>query len=259
MDVTWLHKKINILAVDDDPDMLEMYKEDLEQYPPYTIHPASTIRHAEQIMNSGIKIYACLADLGMRSADNDEFYLIKKYHHNLPFIIVSGSCSVAKGALALKHGSCEAFDKPVNLSSTRIIGMINTAIIRYLFPVRNPTLENFIDMATQTLFNEKILSVSQWAHSCCFSEPHFRKLWQQSAGISPSKAFLIYEMLSATFDYYNTGIEKKRPQQKSAVQTMFYSEQECCLKKKDPMVKEIEEFFCEGAKYNSRKGKVSAF
>lgn len=209
MDFTVLYKKVNLLLVDDDEIILKVFAEFLSQYPAYTVTTTMTISDAEQTILSGKKYHVCLMDLGMTAPGNDEFYLLKKYKHHLPFIVVSGSTSLENGANAILYGASAVVAKPVRLDILDFIHTINHTVIHTILTKEYIHGKNeLVDKAMHVLFTHSISSVSEWANLCCVSETHFRRACQKAAIISPKKVLMIYQIIKTAFAFFNAEMEQ---------------------------------------------------
>jgi len=205
----FLNKKLNILVVDDEPYILDIFQEYLNSYPLYSVTIASSVEIAENhILEKGKRWHACLLDLGMASPDFDEFYLLKKYGIKIPFIIVSGAHSIAKGLKAKSLGAFEAIDKPFSIENLYLINIINSAVIGgiFLYDSKNGRNE-IVDKAIQILFSSNVSSIAEWSFKSCISESNHRKIWNEIYGISPKKMFCIYRMLKIAFEFANKAFE----------------------------------------------------
>ena len=221
MDFSFLNKKINILAIDDDHDILELHKNFMNEYIPYNVTVSSSLQQAETFIIKKKRFHACVMDLGMHS---DEFYLLRKYHNQIPFIVVTGSNSFEKGVKVKELGAFDAMSKG-SLDISEIIKRINKTVIKGIFLKRCNFSDNtMFNDAFELIFKNESITVSELARQCFSSESNMRRIWRNNFNISPKKMSLIFEVLQVAFDYYNFLFDNNKQPEEVDINSIFPQE-----------------------------------
>jgi len=199
---SFLREAINICIVDDDPQLLSVYTEILQQYRLYTIFPCASASEADLLFMSGKRIHVCIMDLGLKNGSNDEFYLLKKYSPNISFIVVTGKESIKKGFECGKYGSQSVFEKPLDFTSIDFLKAINDAFIYSLVcgpRFHKPVLESIV----HALLTKNPSDMFEWSMHASVTEQYLRKIWNLIFGYQPKYFLWLYKTFNTAFTIYD--------------------------------------------------------
>jgi DNA-binding NtrC family response regulator len=107
------NKKV-VLIVDDEPDLVELMKEEFSSYPPYSVRVAYSGKEAAEILAKE-KIDIIISDFKMPNGNG--LYLLEKVNQINPkpiFFFVSGQADITTDD-AIKAGAHRFFSKPFDL------------------------------------------------------------------------------------------------------------------------------------------------
>ncbi len=121
-------EKINILAVDDEQEMLVSYRKILTRAG-YGVHTATSARNALEILNEDHTFVLMICDLKMPGMDGmDLLQNIKRDHPYLPVIMVTGHGSLEQGVEAVKSGVFDFIEKP--FSTKKLLKSVEDALMQ---------------------------------------------------------------------------------------------------------------------------------
>jgi DNA-binding NarL/FixJ family response regulator len=207
---SFLERSIRILVVDDEPALVDVYLEHLNDYPLYNATHAFSAKMADSILSKSHGCHVCLLDLGMNDLNNDEYYLIKKYSPKTSFIIVSARDSLEKGFKAGSCGALAAMKKPVDFFKLDIFDRINEAFSRSIvMPEKINRCKPVIRTAVDVLIATRPDSVQQWAESVGVDERYLRKVWEECYGYLPKHMLWFNRFFYFASLYYNNYYRKK--------------------------------------------------
>jgi len=195
---------IEILIVDDEPSILELYSEYLNQYKMYNVSKASCIKQAKDAFFLKKRIHVCIMDLGLTDINKDEYYLLNKFHFKTSFIVVTGRDSLETGFKARDFGAYAAIKKPVNFEDLSIINHINNAFLQSL--IKKGTCENnksIIIDAVNVLITRWPSNMKKWVEMLNIDEGYLRKVWIRHFGYPPRYLFFLFKTFLQAFEYYN--------------------------------------------------------
>jgi DNA-binding NtrC family response regulator len=119
-------EKIEILVVDDEPEMLVSYKKILTRAG-YVIHPTTDPFEALQILKTNHNFLLSIVDLYMPKMDGMKLLEhLKKEHPQIPVIMVTGFGTLEKGIEAVKNGAFDFIEKP--FSTKKLLKSIEQAL-----------------------------------------------------------------------------------------------------------------------------------
>lgn len=198
-----LFRTISILFIDDDPELLLLYKDIIKDHPLYNGMFASNADQAQNIIQND-KPHFCVLDLGINDIDQDEFYLIKKFSPRIPFIIISGSMDMERAFKATRLGAAGMIAKPPEFTLSKFWDTLadvfcNSVITPGLPANANQQLKICCE-AIKTVLPE---SVSEWAANVNISESYLRKLWSECFTTSPKYMLAKYKMYYHALRYHN--------------------------------------------------------
>ncbi|NOQ97348.1 MAG: response regulator, partial [Calditrichae bacterium] len=118
--------KLDILAVDDEKEMLVSYQKILKRAG-YGIHTCLSAEKALEKLKENHKYSLVICDLKMPGMDGMEFLtMLKNEHPHLPLIMVTGFGTVEIGIEAVKKGAFDFLEKP--FSSKKLLASIQEAL-----------------------------------------------------------------------------------------------------------------------------------
>jgi response regulator RpfG family c-di-GMP phosphodiesterase len=113
-------ERLNILVVDDDPAILEVFADSLSAAEDYSIITASDGEEALEICRSS-KVDFCFTDLRMPEMDGIE--LVSKIHgvdNTIPVVVMTGYPSSESAIATLKNGVVDFLVKPFKMDGIRL-------------------------------------------------------------------------------------------------------------------------------------------
>ncbi|MBW1668351.1 MAG: response regulator [Deltaproteobacteria bacterium] len=108
-------ERLNILIVDDEETLLDIFKQYLESFDRYTVFTARNGFEALNIIKNE-KVDCCFTDISMPRMDGLE--LVKKIHlhdNTIPVVVITGYPSMDRVISTLKNGVIDFLTKPVKL------------------------------------------------------------------------------------------------------------------------------------------------
>lgn len=199
----YLDSLINILFVDDDPQIITILTELFKPLIPYSVNTASTSKQAEKILASPKRIHLCVLDLGLNDIRNDEFYLLKKYADKVCFIIFTGSLSPAKGFEAHGLGAKAIFEKADIINQSKFVKTVNYySLLNIINPKYKITEKDTLSLSTDILFKSSPQFVSKWAQQLGMTDRSLRHIWTKNLGANAKIILSIHAIFSMAFNYF---------------------------------------------------------
>ncbi|MBN1308100.1 MAG: response regulator [Chitinispirillaceae bacterium] len=198
-----LKKTVSLLIVDDEPDLLYYFDELFSDHPLFNVKQAATSRAAEEIIHSCAP-HLCLLDLGICDVDGDEFYLLRKYSHRMPFVIISATTDIERVFTATKLGAAGMIAKPPDVGSPGFWSKISDAFLeRSILPALTDAFNPCLTECCRILQNDLPDNVSDWAGKAGITDAYLRRLCTETCSFSPKQLLFIYKFYKDAFRYYN--------------------------------------------------------
>lgn len=205
---SFLEKTINVLIIQNDIDSTDYLSDLLGPMRVYNIISVNSCGAALKQLRSGKRFHVCITDLGMSDVENDEFYILRQYANHCSIIVYTGSKSPRKGALSIKLGAKEVFDKHERCAITDFVAIVNRYALLNLVNHRySETSGDTISLATKILFDKSPQSVTEWADFLRISDRQLRNLWASGSGFSAKNVLFIYTIYSTAFGYFTSRSE----------------------------------------------------
>ncbi len=202
-DISFVNGMINLLIVDDNPDILGFLKELFSSLPIYKVHSAANSGDALSILRSGKRFHVCVLDLGLCDIENDEYYLLRLYAHHSSVIVLTGSNSPVKGATCIQLGARSVVEKGVNFNPHKFLELVNNyAIINIVNFRYNDSSGETLNLATRILIEKEPPSVTDWASFMRITDRQLRNLWHNGSGFSAKHILFIFTFLKQVFQYF---------------------------------------------------------
>ncbi len=205
----YLDKSVNILLVDDDPEILSVLNEIFKPIGIYTVYQATSSQQAEKILSSPPRTHLCVLDLGITDMKNDEFILLKRFGARVSFIIFTGRPSPAKGFNAHALGAKDVIEKSGDFDSLLFFKKVNYfSLLNIINPKYASTTNDSLSISTELLFERSPQFVSQWAQMMGMTDRALRHIWTKNLGANAKIILSIYQMFETAFDYFEKVIQK---------------------------------------------------
>jgi len=209
-DFSFFERSVEILVVDDEPTILELYSEYLSHYKLYNVCKASCAKEAEVILLSNKRIHVCIMDLGLTDLNNDEYYLVKEFSPKTSFIVATGRDSLEAGFKAHCLGVCAAIKKPLDFENLSVLNEINSAFLQSIFKKgTKDTYKPVIVDAIEVLISNKPTEMKFWLEMLNVNERYLRRVWVECFGYQPRYLIILYNMFLTAFEYYSGVYSKK--------------------------------------------------
>jgi response regulator RpfG family c-di-GMP phosphodiesterase len=190
---------VNVLIVDDRPDIILFVKELLDPFKIYSVAGADSTRIALDIIESREqRFHVCLFDLGLDDVKQDEFYLLDKYGRHMPFIITSATEDTEKAFECKKRGAKEFVRKGAKDFATKMVRCLNDqALNNMICPkcLEDTHLCKYVDVLTR----KNPQHVNAWAEEVNLTDRQLRYEWESHLGFSPKHSLCIYHLFSKLF------------------------------------------------------------
>lgn len=205
----YLDKSVNILLVDDDPEILSVLNEIFEPIGTYTVYQATSAQQAEKILASPPRTHFCVLDLGLTDIKNDEFFLLKRFGARVSFIIFTGRPSPSKGFNAHALGAKDVIEKSGEFDSLKFFKKVNYySLLNIINPKYISTTNDSLSISTELLFEKSPQFVSQWAQMMGMTDRSLRHIWTKNLGANAKIILSIYQMFETAFDYFEKVIQE---------------------------------------------------
>lgn len=197
----FLRKTIRVLAVDDEPSILEAYGQILGSHGLYTVDCVRTASEADELIRSSGPYYLCLMDLGLDDLDGDDLSLIARHSSSVPVVVITGATSVRKGYALREFPLVAVLEKPVTLLDRRILALLRDGFLtRLVTPGGTPANKPAIDLAARVLRTKRPRTVSSWAREANLHNSYLRKLWESCFSMQPKFVLFLHNL------YYYAGL-----------------------------------------------------
>jgi DNA-binding NarL/FixJ family response regulator len=201
----FLEHLINILLIDDDSFFADMIMELLEPVSMINVSCVSSSLKAEKLILSGKRFHLCVLDLGISDIAHDEFYIIRRFAHVCPVIVLTGSSSPVKGATSILLGAKIVMEKGRNFSSRLFYDtLMKYILINIVHRQYNESSTDTVNFATKVLIEKKPVTATQWAEYLRITDRQLRNLWPNDLGLSVKHILQVYYLFYSAFKYYET-------------------------------------------------------
>lgn len=193
---------VNVLVVDDMPEILAMVEGLLDIFGIYAVHTAESTREAlEIIAQCEDRFHACLFDLGMNDVESNEFHLLDKFGKTIPFIIMTATDDTEKAFECNKRGA-KAFIKKATPSFNRklVSSLDKFALLNMICPGYAEGDEGLLCRCVEALVETNPLQVNDWAREVDVLESKLRKEWKKQLVINPKHALCVFHVFSEAFN-----------------------------------------------------------
>lgn len=205
-----IEKTISILIVDDDPFLLETFKEIISEHPLCIAKTADSSKAAKRAFSSDSPIHMCFLDLGLTDINNDEYYILRQYARKVPIIIISGATNIKRSFIASQLGAVDLFTKPVKLWELLFWNRLCTLFLEYrILPGLTIQPNTMLSHCCRVLHEENPKSVNEWAAKANITPKYLRILWKECCGHQPKHVLFMYELYKNAFEYYNTILQEE--------------------------------------------------
>jgi len=197
-----LKESVNVIVVDDRPDIFKFIKDFLSPFKIYSLSTASCTGDAlELIEKSEKRFHVCLFDLGLDDVNRNEFVLLDKYARTIPFIITSATEDTEKAFECKKRGAKAFVRKGSEDFMNKIIRSINQqSLLSMICPkfVQDTTspLSRFVNV----LLQKNPEHINEWAREANITDRQLRYEWETHLGFSPKHSLCIYHLFSKLFE-----------------------------------------------------------
>jgi DNA-binding NarL/FixJ family response regulator len=199
---SFLDKTLNILIADDEPVILNMLLDVMNEQKLYNVFSANSAKKAQAIITSDVRIHVGILDLGLHDIGHDEFYLLKTFAPYVSCLVHTGSSEPVKGFKCKEFGAKFLIDKgnPMNLYGEAFYTLINYfALQNIINPTYSESAGGTLNHATSMLFSTSPASVTEWAMKAKITDRELRYLWKIKVGITARHALAIHSLFSLAF------------------------------------------------------------
>lgn len=202
-----LRGAFRVLLVDRDERVLARHQETVEDVPLLEAGTARTAAEATRMLESGETWHAVVTDLGMDDMEDDEFYLLRRFAGDVPFVVCSAQASLEKGGECVRRGARHIVQKhgltadPCRLQESVSYCVILSTINPHFQAGGHDTLSR----ATEALFTECPYNVSAWARAIGVCDREMRYLWRRHAKSTAKDVLDLYHIVSSAFSYHVPG------------------------------------------------------
>lgn len=201
---SFIHGSLNLLLVEDDVHYQDIILEFLEPVKIFTFQTVSSSSAALDYLKERKRIHFCILDLGISDYAGDEFYILRRYAHSIPCIVLTGSQSPSKGAACIQLGAKAVMEKGSELKFTDLYRSICNYTLRGLLHGGNPKNNaDTLNLAIETLIEHQPATVTEWAEKLLITDRQMRNLWHDHVGLGAKQILELYELFSNAFNYYN--------------------------------------------------------
>jgi CheY-like chemotaxis protein len=196
---SFLDRTVNILLVDDQPELLDSFAQLLSDVRVYNVRVAGSAKDAKAILDRDM-VHLCLLDLGIRDIKGDEFYLPRTYGEHTRFFVLTGSTSPEQGAAAVMSGATGVFDKPALFDAHA--PRINEQILRHIVTPRpRSAVTAALNHSVNFLLQKAPANVGDWASGANVSYDALHDLWN-GRGLKPATVLFMYSVYRDALAYH---------------------------------------------------------
>jgi len=234
----YLEKSIKILAVDDEPYILDIYGAYLKDFPLFTIDTADTVAEAQELMQKDGGYDVCIFDLGMAEGKKDEFFFLKKYAQRLPFVVVTGTTSTSKGFNSRLYGAYNIISK-IDATRTVLIKEICDAFLWSLIKPYGTKQHPFFEKAAQICLENFPENVHVWAERLDVSGSYLRRLYMEFYELRPKYVLFLYDLYKHALGFHYHKLIKKLPEFTDLTTDKYRKYKDYYLENKEPLTRVI--------------------
>ncbi len=196
-----LGQTINVLIVDDVPEISSFIANLLQVFSVYRVEIAERAADAAQMIQSGAqRFHACLCDRGINDVERNEFFLLEKYGKSIPFIIMTGREFSDETFEFGKKGARAYVSKGTPVFTRELVSSLNeNALLSLLSPRYFEEENGFLHRSITALLTNKPPLVGDWARNLDMLESRFCKEWKKKTGASPKYALCLFHIFSELF------------------------------------------------------------
>ncbi|MDD5674210.1 MAG: hypothetical protein PHC61_08610 [Chitinivibrionales bacterium] len=193
----FLDNSVSILVLDRDVSYQARYKDIFASCPFYSPLSASTPAEAEKILRSGRRIFLAITELLRDESQPDEYFLLKQFSENVPFVVVSSMDSLEKGFTVNSYGAVAIELKPIKNADT-FLDLINDYFLDSLITQGRTTIESNYLVHYITVLKKRLpLTVEEWAEYSGLPLPFLIRNWQRRFHVDPSAIICLYTLFRA--------------------------------------------------------------
>lgn len=204
-DFPHLHKQINVLLADDQPQVLEMLGDVFESVPLYNVHCAGSTAEAVELLESGTRFHVCIQDRGMDDMESDELHLVRNYGLIVPILVNTGRVEtedVEKAGEVVERGACGVIVKGLHSTTEYLSRAAFYAVRHMVWPLYKVLPANRLTRATDLLIHHGYRSVKEWAEASGCSAHELTRQWRNASGMPSIDVLELYQHLrGAMFRY----------------------------------------------------------
>ena len=168
-----------------------------------SVQTAESSNQAECIISKW-QPHICILDLGLNDVEYDEFFLLKKYARDFPFIIVSAATDIERAFTATNCGAAGMFAKPLDFYSMEVWESFRDVFLeRCILPVLENSTNPVFRECCNVLKNDLPRNVVDWANKVGITDTYLRKMWADFCCTSPKHLLFIYKLYKDVFDLCN--------------------------------------------------------
>jgi CheY-like chemotaxis protein len=206
-----LERTVNVLVVDDMPEIREMVGGLLDLFGIYSVHRAESTKDAFEIIAQFPKrFHACLFDLGLNDVEGNELHLLEKFGKTIPFIIMSATEDTEK-AFECKNKGGKTFVKKATpqFNSKLVSGLNKYALINLICPGYERNEGSVLTKCVDALEETNPHNVSDWAQEVGVIEVRMRKECEQQMTVKPKQALCVFHVFSGMFKHIEKTFDDK--------------------------------------------------
>lgn len=196
-----LNRIVNVLVVDDIPEILCMVETMLDGFGIYSVHTAGSAKEAVDIVAQfPMRFHACLCDLGIRDMEQNEFYLLEKFGNTIPFIIISATEDTEKSFECKNRGAKTFVKKATPWFYSKLVSSINHyGLINMIFPCYERAEQSLVNKYVEALGKSNPINVHEWAREVDVIEAKLRKECEGQMTVKPKQAICVFHVFSEMF------------------------------------------------------------
>jgi CheY-like chemotaxis protein len=201
MEPGYFNRSVNVLLVDDLPDIRELIGDLLNSLEVYSVVSVPTTRAAlDAIRENEQRFHVCLFDLGLDDVGRDELFLLNRHGRQIPFIITSSSNDPEKSFDTGKRGARSFVRKGTPDFLGKLVKNINRfSLLNMLCPSYPDCGSDMVARCIGVLLDKSPLHVNEWAREAAIQDRQLRRSWEESLGLNPKHSLCVYHIFSTLF------------------------------------------------------------